>query len=123
MATRKTNEEKLQELEQKMEQLKAQKRAIQARQNKAERAARTHRLIEIGAEVEAALGFSLDTPEARKALGDFLRGQEARGQWVTKAIENEVKTAETEAIKKDNFHSKENMERLNRSVEQMDGRK
>lgn len=49
MATRKTNEEKLQELEKKMEQLKAQKKKLQAQQSKAERAARTRRLIQLGA--------------------------------------------------------------------------
>ena len=52
------------------------------------RKARTHRLIEIGAEVEAAFGFALDTPEKRKALGDFLREQERNGGLVSKYIEN-----------------------------------
>lgn len=93
MATRRSDEEKLLELEQKMAQLQNQKKAIQARVNEKERKARVKRLIEVGAEVEAALGFSLDTPEARKALGDFLRGQEARGKWVTKAIQEAAPTA------------------------------
>lgn len=120
MAERKTPEQKLQELEKKMEQLKAQKRAIQARQNKAERTARTHRLIEIGAEIEAALGYSLDTVEARKAVGKFLREQEARGKWVTKAIEKEVKIEGTEETKKEPFYSEKNMERLKHSIAQME---
>ncbi len=51
----KTNEEKLQELEKKMAQLQAQKKAIQQKQNKEERAARTRRLIENGAIAEKYL--------------------------------------------------------------------
>ena len=42
----------LEELEKKMEQLKAQKKAIQAKQSKLERAQRTRRLIENGALAE-----------------------------------------------------------------------
>ena len=76
MAERKTNEQKLEELEKKMEQLKAQRKAIIAREKAAERKARTKRLIEIGAEVEAALGYSLYTKEMRLALGEFLRSEE-----------------------------------------------
>lgn len=94
---RKTDEEKLQELNKKMEQLQNQKKALLARQKNEERKARTKRLIEIGAEIEAALGFSLDTPEARKALGDFLRGQETRGKWVTKAIQEATPAAVQES--------------------------
>lgn len=52
MSERKTPEQKLQELENKMEQLKAQKKAIQAKQSKLERAQRTRRLIENGALAE-----------------------------------------------------------------------
>lgn len=51
----KTNEEKLQELEKKMAQLQAQKKAIQQKQSKEERAARTRRLIENGAIAEKYL--------------------------------------------------------------------
>lgn len=49
MAERKTPEQKLQELEKQMEQLKAKKKAINAQISKAERAQRTRRLIQIGA--------------------------------------------------------------------------
>lgn len=52
MATRKTPEEKLLELEKKQEQIKAQKKAIQSKISKAERAQRTRRLIENGALAE-----------------------------------------------------------------------
>ena len=52
MATRKTPEAKLLELEKKQEQIKAQKKAIQSKISKAERAKRTRRLIENGALAE-----------------------------------------------------------------------
>lgn len=90
MAERKTNEQKLEELEKKMEQLKTQRKAIIAREKAAERKARTKRLIEIGAEIEAALGYSLDTKEMRLALGEFLRSQEQRGKFVTHAVKGNL---------------------------------
>ena len=55
MAERKTPEQQIEALEKKMEQLKAQKKAIQAKQNKIERAQRTRRLIENGALAEKYL--------------------------------------------------------------------
>ena len=69
---------------------KPKKKAIIAREKAAERKARTKRLIEIGAEVEAALGYSLDTKEMRLALGEFLRSQEQRGKFVTHAIKGNL---------------------------------
>lgn len=55
MAERKTPEQQLAELEKKMEQLQAQKKAIQQKKSKAERAERTRRLIENGALAEKYL--------------------------------------------------------------------
>ena len=69
---------------------KPKKKAIIAREKAAERKARTKRLIEIGAEVEAALGYSLDTKEMRLALGEFLRSQEQRGKFVTHEIKGNL---------------------------------
>lgn len=63
MAERKTNEQKLAELEKKMEQLKAQKKAIQAKQSKIERAQRTRRLIQNGALAEKYLNAENMSPE------------------------------------------------------------
>ena len=93
-----STEERIAELDKKIEQIKAQKKALKSRAREAERKARNHRLIEIGAEVEKALGYSLDTIEMRKALGDFLRVQEARGKWVTIAIDK----ARAASIKEEN---------------------
>jgi len=55
MAERKTDEQKLQELQKKMEQLKEQEKAIKARANEKERKARNHRLIQNGALAEKYL--------------------------------------------------------------------
>lgn len=63
MAERKTNEQKLAELEKKLEQLKAQKKAIQAKQSKIERAQRTRRLIQNGALAEKYLNAENMSPE------------------------------------------------------------
>lgn len=49
MAERKTAEQKLAELDKKMEQLQARKKEISAKVSKEKRAERTRRLIEIGA--------------------------------------------------------------------------
>lgn len=72
-------DERVTEIQQKIDQLEARKKAILAREKEAARKARTKRLIEIGAEVEAALGCALDTPEQRAALGRHLRIQMAHG--------------------------------------------
>jgi hypothetical protein len=85
MATRKTDEEKLLELQRKMEQLKAQEKAIKARQAQAERKARTKRLIEIGAIVESVLGKPIEKEDLPK-LKAFLEEQEKRGHFFSKAL-------------------------------------
>ena len=86
MAERKTSEQKLAELDKKLAQLQEQKKAILQREKQVERKARTKRLIEVGAAVEAALGYALDTEEMRSALMDFLKQQEQRGNFVSKAV-------------------------------------
>ena len=52
MATNRTYEERIEALEKKQDQLKAQKKALQAKMRSQERKARTKHLIEVGAEVE-----------------------------------------------------------------------
>lgn len=84
MATRPT-EERISDIDKKMEQLKAQKRALQARQSKEERKKRTKRLIEVGATVEKVLGRPIEHEELPKLLA-FLQQQEDRGQFLTKAM-------------------------------------
>lgn len=59
MATRST-EERIAELDKKLDNIKAQKRALVARANAEERKNRKHRLIQIGAEVEKYCGTITD---------------------------------------------------------------
>ena len=85
MATRKTDEERLLELQKQMEQLKAKEKIIKARQAEKERKARTKRLIEIGAVVESVLGRPIEKEDLSK-LKSFLEEQEDRGHFFSKAM-------------------------------------
>lgn len=67
----KTEEEKIAELNQKIDQLKARKRAIQNRAKAEERKKRTHRLIQVGAIVESIYGEITDL----KAFEEFVRSR------------------------------------------------
>jgi predicted Zn-dependent protease len=80
-----TSEERIAELDKRIEQIKAQKKAILAREKQAERKARTKRLIEVGATVESVLGRPIEQDELPKLL-NFLKQQEERGQYFTKAM-------------------------------------
>ena len=53
MAEQKSSEERIAELDKRIEQIKAQKKAIIQREKQAERKARTKRLIEIGGAAES----------------------------------------------------------------------
>lgn len=56
MANNRPTEERIAELDRKLDQIKAQKRTLQNRAKAEERKARTKRLIQIGAEIEAVCG-------------------------------------------------------------------
>lgn len=71
MAEQKTTEQKIDELDKKIEQIKAQKRAILNREKEAERKARTKRLISIGAEVEAICGEITDIEAFKSYLTQY----------------------------------------------------
>ena len=60
MAERKTNEQRLKELEEKEKKLSQQKKALLAKMASDERKKRTHRLIEIGATVEKVFGDTIE---------------------------------------------------------------
>lgn len=66
MATNRPTEERIAELDKKIEQIKAQKRALKNRAKAEERKARTKRLIAIGAEVEHYAGCEISDLEAFK---------------------------------------------------------
>lgn len=68
MAEQRSTDEKIAELDKKIKQIKAQKKAIIQREKQAERKARTKRLIQIGAEVESICGEITDL----EAFKDYL---------------------------------------------------
>lgn len=64
----KTDEEKLQDLEKKIEQLKAQKKSLELRASKKQRAERTRRLIQNGALSEKYLNCTDIAPDEFERL-------------------------------------------------------
>ena len=80
-----TPEERLAENKQRQEKLKQEERKIKSQMVQAERKARTRRLIEIGAAVESVLGSPIEKEGLPKLIG-FLKQQEERGQWFSKAL-------------------------------------
>lgn len=71
MSEPRPTEERIAELDKKIEQIKAQKKAILQREKQAERKARTKRLIQIGAEVEAFCGEITDLEAFKKYLEQY----------------------------------------------------
>ncbi len=71
MAEAKATEERIAELDKKIEQIKAQKKALLQREKQAERKMRTKRLIRIGAEVEAFCGEIKDIEAFRDYLSKY----------------------------------------------------
>ena len=84
MGTR-TYDERINELQKKQEQLKAQERALRKRQSEEARKKRTKRLIELGGIVESVLGRETSDDDKLKLLA-FLKKQESNGRYFTKAM-------------------------------------
>lgn len=82
---RKTDDERLLELQQQIEKLKKKEKLIKARQSEMERKARTKRLIEVGATVESVLKRPIEKEDLPK-LKMFLEEQEQRGNFFSKAF-------------------------------------
>lgn len=106
---KKSPKEQVEALKRKLEIDKARLREAEARQKKAEkekarksfnkeynssddRRARAHRLIQIGAICEKVYGDMITEGSMQNALRDFLRGQENRGGFYSKAL-NDAKAA------------------------------
>ena len=81
--------ERIDELAKKMEQLEAQKKALE--QKEEERKKRTKRLIELGGIIESVLGRPT-ADEDKIRLLNFLKKQEANGKYFTKAM-NDTKVS------------------------------
>ena len=85
MATRKTAEERLQELKEREEQLKKQKQKLQAQISQEKRKRETRLKIQIGGIVQKYLGRPLVDGDIER-LAAFIKGQEDRGQYFTRAM-------------------------------------
>lgn len=88
MATTKTTEEQLKEIDERIEQMKARKRQIQNRAKAEERKKRTKMLIEIGGTVVKVLGRDIPYEDLPK-LYNFLMQQEERGKYFSRAMEHD----------------------------------
>lgn len=88
MATTKTTRERINELDLKIEQIKAQKRQLESRAKAEERKKRTKMLIEIGGTVVKVLGRDIPHEDLPK-LYNFLMQQEERGKYFSRAMEHD----------------------------------
>lgn len=89
MATTKTTRERINELDLKIEQIKAQKRQLESRAKAEERKKRTKMLIEIGGTVVKVLGRDIPHEDLPK-LYNFLMQQEERGKYFSRAMEPDI---------------------------------
>ena len=81
-------DERINELIERQEQLKAQEKALRKRQSEEERKKRTRRLIELGGIVESVLGRPT-TDQDKVRLMYFLRLQEQKGSFFSKAMNDD----------------------------------
>lgn len=85
MASNRTFEERLAELEKRESELKKQKKDLKARHAKEERKKRTHNLIEIGGAVYSVLGREFVEGDVDRLIS-FLKGQDKRGGYFSRAM-------------------------------------
>lgn len=77
------NKEKIDKIEQKINQLKAQKQALLAREKEKERKARTRRLIQIGAIIE---NMGIDTVDLADKFKSYFDNNEKSKTWLDRFI-------------------------------------
>ena len=99
MASKRSLEERIREKDERMQkalekakQYEAQKKQLEQRQKEADRKARAHRLIEIGAAAESVLGREFVTGDIERFL-NFLKAQERNGSFYTKAMQKPAVSA------------------------------
>ena len=86
MATEKRSiDERIAELQEKQKQLKAQEKKLKAQKSADERKKRTRHLIEIGGTIYSVLGREFVEGDVER-LTAFLKGQDNRGGYFTKAM-------------------------------------
>ena len=85
MAKRRTTGERIAEIEEKEQKMKALKKELIQKEAAENRKKRTKRLIMIGAEVEKVLGRPIEEEDLPKLMR-FLGNQEARGYYFSRAM-------------------------------------
>ena len=96
---KKDYDEEILALEQKIQQAREKIRRTKAQRSQAQRKARTHRLIEIGAIVESVLGRELDDDDKIR-LQNFLIYQDKRGGYFSRAMNAPVDPKTVESSEK-----------------------
>ncbi len=81
--------EQLARIEEQLKQLTARARQIKAKEDAKARKARAHRLILVGAVVEAVYGEVIEGEKMLKSLENFLRKQDERGHYFSDALKEE----------------------------------
>jgi len=90
-------DERIDDLQKKQAQLKAQEKALKAKKSQAERKARTKRLIEVGAILEKAMEMEFETQEDKDKLLRLLTEEKSDqsgatytiGSWLAKMFERQ----------------------------------
>lgn len=82
-------QEQLQRIAAQQKELAARARQIRAREDAKARKARAHRLIQVGAVVEAVYGEAIEGEKMLKSLENFLRKQDERGHYFSDALKEE----------------------------------
>lgn len=103
---RRTEEERLKELDEQMEKIKARKQKIESQLRTKERKERTRRLIQVGAIFESYFGKGLDEEEAEKiafAIRDHVRNNKDK---IAKIDIEKSKEAESQGLKYPVFEAK-----------------
>lgn len=85
-ATKKTIDERIAELQEKQAQLKAKEKQLRAKQSAENRKKEAHRKIVVGGAVESVLGRPIEGDEDINRLITFLKKQEERGKFFSKAM-------------------------------------
>lgn len=105
MASKRSLEERIREKDERMQkalekakQYEAQKKQLEQRQKEADRKARAHRLIEIGAAAESVLGREFVTGDIERFM-NFLKTQERNGSFYSKAMQKPTVSAVTTRTK------------------------
>lgn len=93
---KRTIEEQIAELQRKQKELKEQEKRLKAKKSKEERARRTKHFIEMGGTIYNILGREFVEGDIER-LAAFLKGQDSRGGYFSKAMNDFPKTDTTDS--------------------------